>query len=914
MKPLDHAVAVAAPQDGNLRLQDEDVRRLGEASQAPLNHRPMTLPEIRLRDQTSINPAEEVTRFLNLMVEPDQVFEVRSPKASQQRGGDFKATYSGYFAGVIKAADAILQLDHLGVAPAIYLTLNPCQPDLMCREQTNTLLFKAQHTTQDSEIVNRRWMLLDFDPKRPAGTSSSDGELQAALDKAQSVVEYLGKNGFPEPVLAVSGNGVHALYRVDLPADDDGLIKGVLQSLAKRFSDDQVDLDTTVHNPSRITKVIGTMTRKGTHAEGVDGIEDRPHRRSYLLNPAVQPQLVPKELLEKIVALPEPMTISSLAKKENRSPANSERLPKIEPIVEGCGFMKHCHDDAAGLMEPEWYGMLSILGYCEDGERLAREWSSPHPSYKEDETQRKLEQAMDKAGPRTCQDIHGSLGFAGCESCPLKGKIKSPISLGYRDSEPEEAQSESNEVFAMTDLGNARCFVREYSGKFLWVPSWKSWLAWDGRRWKSDDGNVLIHQAVFRLLEEVMPAFAESMSSAQRREFDNHLERSQAQKQITSLIGLAKPLLAVNISELDSDPMLFNCKSGTIDLRTGKCRTHDPTDKITLYTDCEVDSDSEPVRWNQFISEVFADSTGSPRPELESYVQRALGYSLTGDVSEQCLFMCHGSGANGKTTFMSVIQKMLGEYGHTADEAVMLSRQSKANSDEIAELCGKRFVVTSEPDKKERLNESRVKQLTGSGRLRAMRKFESAFEFDPTHKLWMDTNYAPRMTGSDFAMQRRVHKISFDRKFVDASKAQLGDGVKDPNLAKALEAELPAILNWILAGVKAWQSNGLNPPEVVVQATEDYMAENDPIGRFLTEEAFDKPDSKVTVKDIYRHYVNWADREGIKHMMAKNTVAKELASRGYESCKYAGERAYSGLEFFQEEPSVRDPSLYLKIA
>ncbi|MCO6438168.1 MAG: DUF3987 domain-containing protein [Phycisphaerae bacterium] len=242
-----------------------------------------------------------IRRHLELLAEPGGVFEIRAPGCREHRGGRYAFTASGYFTadGMDAAVAAVAELDRSAIAPGIYVTLNPVDTALLARA-TNRIKARARETTQDKDILGRRWLLVDVDPVRPTGVSATDAELALAQERSAVITEHLTSAGWPSPVVAMSGNGYHLLYRVDLPADERGLVKAVLAALADRFSDGAVAVDRAVHNPARIVKVIGTVSRKGDDLRGIDGLEDRPHRRSFFLEVPPEIAPVPEKLLQAV--------------------------------------------------------------------------------------------------------------------------------------------------------------------------------------------------------------------------------------------------------------------------------------------------------------------------------------------------------------------------------------------------------------------------------------------------------------------------------------------------------------------------------------------------------------------------------------------------------------------------------------
>jgi len=243
-----------------------------------------------------------VRSFLSLLYEPGDVLEVRAPKCRERAGSSFASTASGYFNDHDAAAEAIAKLDASGLAPGVYVTLNPVRPDLLARA-ANRLRPKASETTADADVPRRKWLLVDIDPVRPAGVSATDEELSLAERRAADIHAHLAGLAWPEPVVCMSGNGYHLLYRVDLPGDDGGSVRSALGALADRFGDDAVSVDRSVFNPARIVKAIGTVARKGDDLRGQSGVPDRPHRRSEIEHVPGSIGVVAPELL---AALAEP--------------------------------------------------------------------------------------------------------------------------------------------------------------------------------------------------------------------------------------------------------------------------------------------------------------------------------------------------------------------------------------------------------------------------------------------------------------------------------------------------------------------------------------------------------------------------------------------------------------------------------
>ncbi len=267
----------------------------------------------------------EIARFLNLLVQPGDVFEVRAPKCLERRGATYTSTVSGYFMhdSIETAAGLIAELDESALAPGVYVTLNPVRPDLLARA-ANRLKRRAPETSADGDILARRWLLIDVDPIRPSGVSATDEELELARQRASAIYVFLSTLGWPEPIVAMSGNGYHLLYHIDLPVDDCDLVRRVLAAIADHFDDARITIDRSVHNPARITKIIGTMARKGDDLPAGEGITARPHRRSKLFNVPDEVRVVPVEALEALVESAKPPPPASPPDQIERFPATPE--------------------------------------------------------------------------------------------------------------------------------------------------------------------------------------------------------------------------------------------------------------------------------------------------------------------------------------------------------------------------------------------------------------------------------------------------------------------------------------------------------------------------------------------------------------------------------------------------------------
>jgi putative DNA primase/helicase len=274
--------------------------------------------------------------------------------------------------------------------------------------------------------------------------------------------------------------------------------------------------------------------------------------------------------------------------------------------------------------------------------------------------------------------------------------------------------------------------------------------------------------------------------------------------------------------------------------------------------------------------------------EMVQFLQRVVGYTLTGGTSEQCLFVLYGTGANGKTALLTVLQQLLGEYGRTAEFRSFLERKNDAIRNDLAWLAGAQFVAGAEGDAGQALSEAVVKSLTGGDTIAARFLHKEYFEFVPCFKLFLATNHKPYIAGQDEGIWRRIRLMPFE--------VTIPPEERDPHLVEdQLVPELPGILAWAVQGCQAWQDRGLQPPERVLAATDEYREEMDTLAPFL-EDCFDTDaDAWTATEEIYKIYVRWSKKRNIKKPLAQNTLISRLKERGYCKKRSNAKRGLSGL-------------------
>jgi putative DNA primase/helicase len=324
----------------------------------------------------------------------------------------------------------------------------------------------------------------------------------------------------------------------------------------------------------------------------------------------------------------------------------------------------------------------------------------------------------------------------------------------------------------------------------------------------------------------------------------------------------------VRPAELDAGPWRLNVQNGTLDLRSGALHPHDRADLITRLAAVDYDPDAPAPAWHAFLERILGGD-----PELIAFVQRALGYALTGDTREQVLFILHGSGANGKSTLLEAVGGVMGDYALVTMVDTLMVRYGSTVPNDVARLRGARLVVAVEPEEGQRLAEGRVKQLTGGDRIAARFLRQEFFEFRPEFKLFLATNHKPDVRGTDDAIWRRVRMVPFAVRIPEAEQ--------DKTLRDKLAAEAAGILAWLVRGCLDWQRDGLGLAPAVRAATAGYRAEMDRLAGFLEECCILRPDAQVTVKALYEAHVAWCTANG-EPPLAKRTLCLRLRERGLE--------------------------------
>jgi putative DNA primase/helicase len=449
-----------------------------------------------------------------------------------------------------------------------------------------------------------------------------------------------------------------------------------------------------------------------------------------------------------------------------------------------------------------------------------------------------------------------------------------PVSL----ERARERAAERKAAALQTDGGNAELLATRHGDSLRFAPG-IGWLTWDGRRWcRDDDGEVMrrARQVAKHLLTEA----ASVEDPDERKRAVSHALKSDNAPRLRAMIEIAQsePSLIVKAELLDADPMLLTCANGTIDLRTGELRDHDPADLITQMTGVAYDATATATHFDQFIAEVF----GADRDLIE-FVQRFIGYCLTGDTREHVLAVFHGTGCNGKSTLVGTLRQLLGDYATTAAFDTFAQTYAGGPRNDLARLRGARFVTASESGRGQALDEATLKEITGGDRIAARFLYREHFEYDAQFKLVLTTNHRPRIDPSDDAIWRRLRLVPFNESF---------EGREDRDLRTKLSAELPGILAWAVAGCLNWQREGLGQATAVASATAAYRQDEDVLGAFLTDCCERTGD--IGTGALRAAYTAWCERNGEPPLSAK-ALGQDLTKRGIESRRTKAQRYYVGV-------------------
>lgn len=788
-----------------------------------------------MSDQPATNqqapPREMILRTCRALFEPGQVAELRVIGAGN-RDGNIAA---GWFNDFDAIAAAALREEQRG-AEGLYVTLNPVNRACFARSPNEAKPYQKT-TTKDSEIIARTWLPIDIDPVRPTKVSSSEEEVAAARNKAREIIDQLERvRGWPKGLRGFSSNGYHLLYRIDF-ANDRGpgaLVEKAIKALSEQFSDNAVKVDTTVWNAARIWKLWGTLSRKGA------SIEERPHRRSYMLPwrnegtefyPTLEDvQLVPLELVESLAGDSMQRRPPAPGSPQSRSgfvrdfdldafiARNAIKVSREEPwdgtgkryILEACVFdPTHVGTGAALGRTPSG----AIFYRCQHNSCSGRKWADVRRLFE-----------------------------------PSKGQ-------GRRKpgTSPSEVAKETDNPWEL-----ARSFLKEV--------------------FQAEDGNITIRNHIETWYEfDAREGCYKVLSAADLKSSVTSWLSDKVQKITRSLVGDVIHCVGVNVNVPGTEPLPVWCevglgesqpwarveksrrkwlcmKNGVLDLEAvvaGKekedCIFESPPEWLNII---KLGYDFDPTatcgRWLRFINEILEDDE-----DRIAILQEAFGYCLWDTTELETFFVFIGSGANGKSTTLNILEKMLDTRNCEAlsptdiDDKVMVLRLRN----KLANIC-------SDMDDMDKIGERMIKKIASGETLVGNPKFKDTVDWKSSVKLFFATNMLPRFVDITQGIWRRAVIIPFDVRITNEQK--------DTQLLTKLEAELPGIFNWAIQGMMRLIKNREFSESLECQRThKEYRRLCFPILSFLDEETITGIEESVSTDVLYQKYCEWCKENGL---------------------------------------------------
>ncbi|MDM5430870.1 phage/plasmid primase, P4 family [Bacillus mycoides] len=450
----------------------------------------------------------------------------------------------------------------------------------------------------------------------------------------------------------------------------------------------------------------------------------------------------------------------------------------------------------------------------------------------------------------------------------------------------EVVEDKPKKKFRLTELGNAERIAYEYGHVIKFVND-IGWFIWDGKRWRIDN-----KKEIERITAKVLRGLNKSEDESEMKWARMCERRNVRMNSIKDLM----PLVPGERQEFDKHKYLLNVENGIVDLKTGKLQQHDRELGLTKITNISFDENAKCPTWLTFLDQIFLGDKA-----LIEYMQRLIGYSLTGDISEQIMMFLVGGGSNGKSTFINIIKDIMGDYGKQAKSDTFIKKKESGANNDIARLVGSRFVSAIESEEGEKLADSFVKQITGGEPVLARFLRQEFFEFIPEFKVFFTTNHKPIIGGLDEGIWRRVKLIPFN--------LNLPAHKRDKRLPEKLSLEMPGILNWAIEGCMKWQQDGLKEPKVVAEATGKYKDDMDILAPFLDEVCYvdecENESIMIEAKELYNVYERWCFNSG-ERSLGNRSFYRMLETKGFGKTKGTGNKTFiTGITLNERKPVTK---------
>lgn len=419
-------------------------------------------------------------------------------------------------------------------------------------------------------------------------------------------------------------------------------------------------------------------------------------------------------------------------------------------------------------------------------------------------------------------------------------------------NQPTPEKSKEYPPRSWDDTGNALRFMDRYGDIIKYSYNHKKFYVYNGEKWEID-GTGEIFKLIDLVIDDmknekiIVPDPAdEELIEQLERDWKKHLKSSRSNRAKKALQDELKHRVSILTDEFDNADMLLNIANGYLDLSNGELKDHDKDKLFSKQVKSEYTDKMVPTVWLDFLNDIFDYDQ-----DVIQYIQKAVGYSLSGSIKEQVMFILLGKGRNGKSLFLNTIAEILGDYAQNIRATSLMAKRQEGINNDIARLQNSRLVTSTEPNKGFRFDEGLIKQLTGDDPITARFLYGEDFEFTPKFKLWLTTNYKPIINGTDDGIWRRIVLIPFE--------VQIPEHKVDKDLKYKLIREAPAILNWALEGCLIWQKEGLNKPKKIAEASNDYRLEMDILERFISDKCLVGSGESIRAAEFYQLYKDWAE-------------------------------------------------------
>jgi P4 family phage/plasmid primase-like protien len=782
---------------------------------------------------------DAVARSCHALFEPGQVTEVRILGVPGKQGFTFNA--GGWFNDWGKLSKLVAKYENR--APfGIYTTINPLHPACLSRT-SNEIVERIKQTTSDRDVQRRAWLPIDIDPQRPSGVSASQSELESARELAGRIVEYLENTSgfqFPQGLRAHSGNGIHLLYRINLPNDDasKALVQEALQALADKFNSPAVHVDTTLFNASRILKLWGTVTRKGMHDES------RPHRRSCLWTPVSSPADLEIVNVEQLRALAntkrkaKPARSTKKTKSKDQKDNSSELFDLDAWIAENnIAYKSKEPFDGSGirymlnecLFDASHTGSSAILGRAPNGAIFYR---CQH----------------DSCAKKQWADVRGLFPNTAKTKADPTDESLTPWDIANQLIDDYYLDDELNEIILRRH--REQFYLYDFKSNF-YQPVSNDHMKVAVTRWLGENDFKNTSRSVNDVLNSLASVVTVSESidipfvakiDPETRSGTSICEKRNWMTLTNGILDVGRVLAGENISDafmsLTTDWFAIN----GLDF---------PLPLTEREADCE--------KWLAFLDEVLEEDG-----ERVQVLQEMFGYCFFQDTRFERFFILQGQGNNGKSVVLSLLMELLGPANVSA-----LSLDQLADPRLRLELYQKLANICTDLPEMDRVEEGIIKRMTSGEPIIADRKYKEAVRFSPTAKIIFSTNPLPRFADTSLGIWRRMVLIPFNY-VVPPSRV-------NPGLADELKAELPGIFLWAIQGALRLAQNGnFSSSAVCEEANRAYKMDCFPVYTFLDE--CTRLEGEIKTTDLWRAYKKWCRAFGLVKIKPLHTFIRDVTS------------------------------------